>query len=191
MIYDKADRLIFSQDGEQRKKTPQEWSFSIPDVFGRTVLTGICKNSLVYTADPLKGVFVKADWAKTATAYKGYNILPDTLTLSSPTILDVNYYDSYEFMGLNGVPFITDSNFKPETGTGYGEQYTQGYSGLLTGKITALLDGSGYLYNVMYYDYMGRVIQTKSTNHLTGGYDKDYFLYTFIGKIRNISMCRV
>jgi len=25
-------------------------------------------------------------------------------------------------MGLNGVPSITDSNLKPETGTGYGEQ---------------------------------------------------------------------
>jgi len=36
----------------------------------------------------------------------------------------------------------------------------------------------------MYYDYRGRVIQTKATNHLTGGYDKDYFLYTFTRKIK-------
>jgi len=180
MVYDIADHLIFSQDGEQR--TRGEWSFNIPDALGRIVLTGVCKNSLVYTADPLKGLFIKADWAKTTNDNKGYTI--SGTSLSSPTILDVNYYDSYDFMGLNGIPSVTDSNFKPETGTGYGEQYTQGYSGLLTGKATALLDGSGYLYNVMYYDYMGRVIQTKATNHLTDGYDKDYFLYTFTGKIK-------
>jgi len=180
MVYDIADHLIFSQDGEQR--TRGEWSFNIQDALGRTVLTGVCKNSLVYTADPLKGLFVKADWAKTTNDNKGYTI--SGTSLSSPTVLDVNYYDSYDFMGLNGIPSLTDSNFKPETGTGSGEQYTGGYSGLLTGKITALLDGSGYLYNVMYYDYRGRVIQTKATNHLTGGYDKNYFLYTFTGKIK-------
>ncbi len=179
MIYDKADRLIFSQDGEQRKKMPKEWSFNIPDVFGRTVLTGICKNSLVYTADPLKDIVVKADTI--SNDYKGYNV---NISLLSPTVLTVDYYDGYGFMSRYGGPLMSDSNFSMDTNTGYGERYTGGHKGLLTGKATALLDGSGYLYNVMYYDYMGRVIQTKATNHLTGGYDKDYFLYTFTGKIK-------
>jgi len=183
MIYDAADHLTFSQDGEQRKQVPKKWSFNIPDAFGRTVLTGVISNdSLINTADPLKEIIVKADWAKTTNNYKGYNV--SGITLSSPTILDVNYYDSYEFMGFNGVPSITNSDFKPETVTGYDEQYTGGYKGLLTGKITALLDGSGYLYSAMYYDYKGRVIQTKATNHLAGGFEKDYFLYTFTGKIK-------
>jgi len=177
MIYDKADRLIFSQDGEQR--TRGEWSFNIPDVFGRTVLTGICKNSLVYTADPLKDIVVKADTI--SNDYKGYNV---NISLLSPTVLTVDYYDGYGFMSRYGGPLMSDSNFSMDTNTGYGERYTGGHKGLLTGKATALLDGSGYLYNVMYYDYMGRVIQTKATNHLTGGYDKDYFLYTFTGKIK-------
>ena len=92
MIYDAADHLIFSQDGEQRKQVPQKWSFNIPDVFGRTVQTKVISNdSLIYTADPLKGIIVKADWAKTSNNYKGYNV--SGITLSSPTILDVNYYD--------------------------------------------------------------------------------------------------
>jgi len=179
MIYDKADRLIFSQDGEQRKKTPQEWSFNIPDVIGRIVLTGVCTNSLTYTADPLKDIVVKAD--TTNNFYKGYNV---NISLSSSTVLTANYYDGYGFMSRYGGPLISNPNFSIDPNTDYGKQYTGGYKGLLTGKATALLDGSGYLYNVMYYDYMGRVIQTKATNHLTGGYDKDYFLYTFTGKIK-------
>ena len=39
-IYDKGERLVFSQDGEQRGR--DEWTFTIPDVFGRTLLTGVC-----------------------------------------------------------------------------------------------------------------------------------------------------
>ncbi len=43
-VYDNADRLIFTQDGELRKRG--EWLFSIPDALGRVVLTGVCKNTL-------------------------------------------------------------------------------------------------------------------------------------------------
>ena len=99
MIYDTADHLIFSQDGEQRNKNPQEWSFNIPDVFGRTVLTGICKNSLTYTADPLKNTVVKSDTI--SNDYKGYNV---NISLSSPTVLTANYYDGYGFMSRYGGP---------------------------------------------------------------------------------------
>ncbi|WP_321333085.1 RHS repeat-associated core domain-containing protein [uncultured Bacteroides sp.] len=34
----------------------------------------------------------------------------------------------------------------------------------------------------MYYDYRGRVIQTKSNNHLTGGIEKAYVAYNFTGQ---------
>ena len=59
-IYDATDRPIFTQDGEQRKRN--EWSFSIPDGFGRVVLSGICKNQPAYGAEstPLDTVVVKA-----------------------------------------------------------------------------------------------------------------------------------
>lgn len=56
-IYDKAGRLILSQDGEQRSKG--EWMFTLPDILGRTVLSGICKNSLDYRSKPLEGTIVK------------------------------------------------------------------------------------------------------------------------------------
>ncbi|MFC4677160.1 RHS repeat-associated core domain-containing protein, partial [Dysgonomonas termitidis] len=40
-VYDKADRLVYTQDGVQYNKSPKEWTFIIPDAFGRVVLTGI------------------------------------------------------------------------------------------------------------------------------------------------------
>ncbi len=178
-IYDKADRLIFSQDGEQRLKS--EWTFAIPDLFGRTVLTGTCKNALDYTKNPLATTLVSGTWAKATNTHKGYNVTG--LTLTTPTILTASYYDNYEFMGLNSIPAITDTNFKPETLTGYGTQYTGGNKGQLTGSWTALLDGStAGIYNVMYYDNRGRVIQTKSNNHLAGGIEKEYIAYNFTGQ---------
>ena len=38
-VYDRADRLIFSQDGEQRARN--EWIFNKYDAFGRIILSGI------------------------------------------------------------------------------------------------------------------------------------------------------
>lgn len=40
---------------------------------------------------------------------------------------------------------------------------------------------TGYDYTATYYDYNGRAIQTKSTNHL-GGYEKTYTAYNFTGQ---------
>jgi hypothetical protein len=39
-----------------------------------------------------------------------------------------------------------------------------------------------YLYSVMYYDYKGRVIQSKGNNHLSGGTEKEYIAYDFTGQ---------
>ena len=185
-VYDKADRLIFTQDGEQRIKG--EWLFSIPDALGRARLSGICTKMKIGTATTetaitigsLDNIVVNATWAKATNTTKGYTI--SGATPSTFSVLTANYYDSYEFMGLNGIPAITDTHFKPETIAGYGVQYTGGYKGLLTGSWTALLDGStSGIYSVMYYDYKGQVIQTKSNNHLPGGIEKEYIAYTFAG----------
>lgn len=177
-VYDKADRLIFTQDGEQRTKG--EWLFSIPDALGRVAITGICKT--VNTANITVGRFdkniIKAEFSATGTHY-GYNLKVDdsVLTPGTFTILTANYYDTYTYQTLAG---IKDKGLGYTAQPSYGTQYANS-KGLLTGSMTALLDGSNkFLYTAMYYDYKGNVIQSKSTNHLDG-VESEYIAYTFAG----------
>lgn len=181
-VYDKADRLIFSQDSIQRKK--DEWMFMLPDAFGRVVVTGLCKNPVNVT-----NKFVKVTYSSTG-GYKGYYILIDGFTRAvgtSPVILSANYYDNYDFRGASasGIPSEgTEYNAEP----GYGVQYAGGAQGLLTGTLTAQLNADGtpsstYLYSVMYYDNRGRVIQTKSNNSLAEGIEQEYLAYDFVGNV--------
>lgn len=183
-VYDKADRVIFVQDGEQRAKSTPEWTYTIPDAFGRTVLTGICTNSLTYTADPLKNILVKATYNTLRTNLANSYIISG-VTLSTSSILLANFYDSYTFIGITELPNNANTQYNAETG--YGAQYTGGYKGQLTGILTAQMNPDGtvnptYLYSVMYYDNRGRLVQTKSNNQLTGGLEKEYIAYSFTGQ---------
>ena len=69
-------------------------------------------------------------------------------------MLGVNYYDRYNFIGSNGIPSGVATAY--EKVAGYDELRTVGVKGLLTGTLTAKLNGSGavsgYLYSVLYYD---------------------------------------
>jgi len=185
-VYDNADRLIFTQDGENRKKN--EWQFSIPDAFGRIVLTGTCKYSLNYAADkPLGNNVVKATFNTGRTNLAdSYIISGITLSeMSDMQLLSANYYDNYTFMGMTEIPDNSDTQYNPEAGLD--TRYTGGYTGLLTGTVTAQLAADGtvaspYLYSVMYYDYRGRLIQTKSNTHLSEGIKKEYIAYNFTGQ---------
>ncbi len=40
-VYDKADRLILTQDGNQRAETPKKWTFNKYDIFGRLLVSGV------------------------------------------------------------------------------------------------------------------------------------------------------
>lgn len=181
-VYDKADRLIFSQDSMQRMKG--EWLFTIPDVFGRVVLTGICSDTISVTNKSVKGVY------SSVGQYNSYFIHIDGaygFFSDPPTILSANYYDNYDFRGV-ATTNIPSAGTEYNAETGYGMQYAGGAQGLLTGTLTAQMNAdvtpsSTYLYSVMYYDTRGRVIQTKSNNPLTDGIDQEYVAYDFVGNV--------
>ena len=178
-IYDAADRPIFTQDGEQRKRNV--WSFSIPDGFGRVVLSGICKNQPAYGAEstPLDTVVVKAVWANEENPLKGYRL--EGITLSSPTVLSVSYYDSYDFLGKNGIP--DDATTAYSETAGYGKRYGDDCKGQQTGSLTALFtdrEYTGFIYSALYYDDRYRVIQRKGNNGQHGT-ESVYTAYNFEG----------
>ncbi len=99
-VYDGADRLIFTQDGESRQKG--EWLFSIPDEMGRVVMTGTCRKSLDYASNPLGNTVVKGVYnpdSNTATGSDSYTVTGVSLT--GTNILTVNFYDDYHFVKNN------------------------------------------------------------------------------------------
>ena len=180
MRYDKADRLIFSQDGNQRAKG--EWSFFLYDVFGRPTVTGVWVSS---TVPGVTGTVVKATYDAGGTRLGGYTVNLTTL----PTIIKlmtVNYYDDYRFRKIQTALSDT-TKLKCITLSGYGSAYPSDISpnarGLLTGIRTYQLnDPAKYSITALYYDHRGRVVQSHASNHMVG-FEDEYFAYTFTGKV--------
>ncbi|MDR1763442.1 MAG: DUF6443 domain-containing protein, partial [Dysgonamonadaceae bacterium] len=179
-IYDKADRQVFSQDGEQRKAG--KWLLTFYDDLGRQTISGTCTNSLNYDSNPFANTVIKANRTTNATnAMKSYTV--SGITLNNAAILTVNYYDNYGFRGYNG---ILSGAFENSSDDDFNKLYPSGATGMLTGSLSAVLNSSAtpsnYLYSVMYYDYRGQVIQTLSNNY-AGGLDKEHIAYSFTGKV--------
>ena len=189
-IYDKADRLIFSQDGNRRQAG--EWMFYIPDISGKECFSGVCRNTFDLFSDPLDSVVVKADWYSGSSygdgPYQGYYL--SGVSLVSPIVLTVNYYNNYSFLGRNGIPSETDERTCYDESAeldGFGKRYIESSQGLLTGTMIAELPNANepfmtvdYRYNVFYYDNLERVIQTKSSSYWSD--EKEYFTYNFEGQ---------
>ena len=171
-VYDKADRLIFVQDGNL--KGQGRWRFTIPDALGRTVLSGLCSEPL-----PVDGSAVEAEFTGSGS-YKGYAVkVGGTVrALSGSRLLTVNYYDNYDFLGKNGFPaYAYDSSMES---SGYGTKSDA--RGMLTGSVTGLAgDGAGQLYSVVYYDRRSRPVQRQGSNSL-GGKETEYTAYNFTGQ---------
>jgi len=91
-IYDKGDRLVFTQDAELRKSG--QWAFAISDIHGRACLSGVCtgeKNDLRASISNSNVLAFRAEYE-----HMGYGI--SGVTLIRPTILSVSYYDDYEYI---------------------------------------------------------------------------------------------
>ena len=171
-VYDKADRLIFVQDGNL--KGQGRWRFTIPDALGRTVLSGLCSDTLPVVGSPVEAEFTGSE------SYKGYAVkVGGTVReLSGSRLLTVNYYDNYDFLGKNGFPaYAYDSSMES---SGYGTKSDA--RGMLTGSVTGLAgDGAGQLYSVVYYDRRSRPVQRQGSNSL-GGKETEYTAYNFTGQ---------
>ena len=175
MVYDKADRLVLSQDSVQRAKTTKEWTVTKYDVMGRVIFTGVTSQFSGSTHSGLISTY------KDDLVIESINNNGDYTTnkFANATPLIVNYYDNYDFR--NNLPEPTKTKLNFLSLSPYDGQYTSA-KGLLTGTIIYYLDGSGNSVTAMYYDYRGRVVQTRSSNHL-GGFDITYNQYNFSGQV--------
>ena len=180
--YDKANRLIFSQDGVQREKN--QWTFFFYDTLGREVVTGIWESSTIAN---VMNMVVKTDYnsGSTGTKLGGYTVnltLPATVRL-----MKVHYYDDYRFRRIQTALSDT-TKLKCITLAGYDSAYPNNSApngrGMLTGiRIHRLDDPTRYTISALYYDSRSRVVQSHTSNHFEGFEDK-YFAYTFTGKVK-------
>ena len=162
--YDTYGRMVFSQSPVERKAG--RCRFYIYDGGARNVVSGICNDSSM----PAEGTDAPAYNASLDISGKSVNIIGDTgydagtmamsISRADPQILTVDYYDTYDFVQLPGMP----SSF-----TMRDPKY-----GLLTGRIERVLEpddtdpsvskrnATRYLRSHMCYDDLGRATRTTS-----------------------------
>lgn len=194
MIYDNRDRLVLTQDGNQR--STNQWLFTKYDALNRPVSTGIYTNTgnrsaVQIAANNYYNQTPSSSWAwfETFTTTSGHvhgydnKSFPVVSTLNN--YYTITYYDNYTFKSIvSGLNYVTN-NLSLTTPTG---SYTQPsienlqVKGLVTGTKVRLLESTTFLYSATYYDPKYRVIQTISQNHKSGT-DRVSNLYDFTGKL--------
>ena len=183
MVYDKSNALVLSQTGNQRARGTY-WTVYKYDSLRRLIYTGEVltgsndhEGQIEYFGQRITSEqFSTGDqpfpMSNTGYSRQYYSGQPINL-------LTVNYYDNYDF--LNFVP--DDIRDDMEYSIIDGINTYPNATGLLTGSRTYYLDGSNnYSETVYYYDYRGREIQRRTTNHL-GGTDVLSTKYDFANNI--------
>ena len=182
MIYDRANRLVMSQDGNQQSESL--WTITKYDALSRVLYT--------YETDPLQSppdlyrycrerrfVEERAD-SYTAWPGMGYSLrILSPISQEKGRLLTVNYYDDYSFLYIEGA---AASQLAYRSKEGYGAAYSSA-KGLLTGtQVFDLTDRSKYAITVYYYDEYGNPLQTR-TRHVSGDYEMTYAQCDLSGNI--------
>jgi hypothetical protein len=156
-IYDKQDRPVLEQNELQALNN--KWSFTKYDAFDRTVYAGELISTL--TQANIQAAFdaqtiTNETWLG-AAGYDGLSY-PSGINNTGNDVNLYNFYDSYDFVAAIA-PLLT---FKPANA--FHTPYTNS-TGLATGKLSFnLSDRSKYYTDVMYFDKLGRMIQSQNTH---------------------------
>lgn len=176
MVYDLRDRLVLTQDGNQR--AANQWLYTKYDALNRPVMTGI------YTHGSSIGQSAMSALISTTNFYETYNDTSAThgytnmvFPTTNLTLLTATYYDDYSFKSLT-----TGLNYVNNDLTGQITTEFLRVRGLATGAKVNITGTSNYLYSVNYYDKFYRVIQSIAQNHKSGT-DRVTNKYDFTGKV--------
>jgi RHS repeat-associated protein len=200
MVYDERDRLVFTQDGNQRNNkdasnNPRpQWSYTKYDALNRPVMTGIYTHTDTLGAKRLQSWVSATNFSEarnnaqphgyTNTVFSNSNFIQANFD-----VLTVTYYDDESFKPLIlNAGGTTDTRFNFD-GAQYTDQYKFGasapYSGypILRGIPVAtkvkVLGDTKYLWTVNYYDDKFRLVQSIVSNAI-GGIDRTTNVYDFV-----------
>ena len=203
MVYDDRDRLVMTQDGNQRNNQNEngnpapQWTWTKYDQLNRPVMTGI------YTHDePLS----QADMSAIISTTVFYETRNDNSALHGYTnnvfhhedfihekfeVLTVTYYDDRSYESMIWVELYryygcdVDGQYV-YAGTDCQDKVSfPRVKGLVTATKTKVLgeEWETWLWSVNYYDDKGRVVQNISNNALDD-FDRVTNRYDFVGKVR-------
>jgi len=177
-VYDQWNRLVLSQDGEQRKTS--QWTYVKYDALNRPVVSGLVTDAQT-PAQIQDDVDAGSRYETRTTTGHGYT-LNATYPVNPPDadILAVNYYDNYSFVGASYFATGTDYDFDDSDFSGM-EDFER-VNGLSTGAKIRILGSSTWLKAVSYYDDRLRLIQAIGDNHL-GGRDRVSMKYSFASEV--------
>ncbi len=163
MVYDQWDRLVVSQDANERANS--RWKFRKYDALNRLIITGefSSTNTQAQMVTAVNGISQR--YETTAASAVGYTLnqtYPTTVALTD--VLSITYFDDYSFKTNLGLGTAYD--FVAITGSNYPSAYTPYVRGKVTGSKTNVLGSTQWLVKAMYYDSRYRVIQTVTDDQL-------------------------
>lgn len=191
-IYDKGDRLVLTQDGNQRDRN--EWSFRFQDNLGRECLTGILQGTYNAFSNPLGNVQVVVTRERGDGNYGSrHDYAVSGLSLpSNAEVLTVNFWDDYSF--LNHESGMTSAAFSYVAPTSdeaeYGKSYGTEAQGLLTGRWCKTLGDAPSTWadsavrETWYYDDYGRTV-FHVKGYPSGNRMIERMGYSFAGELTN------
>ncbi|UKB86076.1 DUF6443 domain-containing protein [Chryseobacterium sp. MEBOG06] len=184
MVYDKADRLILSQDANQRASS--SWIISKYDLLGRPIYTGILKadNTRIGMQNQISGGAIIEGRDNTPLTANGMPYYYTNMHWGLDTLLSVTYYDSYPQQYSFNPPFPSSILGEPvltENPTADGRST----KGLPVLSLVKNIEDDSWTKTYTYYDTKGRVIGIHSINHL-GGYTHTESKLDFTGTPQQI-----
>jgi RHS repeat-associated protein len=204
MVYDKLDRLVMTQDANQRSASPYKWTFTKYDQLNRPIITGIKDTTALLTQVQMQGVvdhfytLSTSQWGESYVANqtgnmhgysnKSYPLFTTGSTADPNKYLTVSYFDNYNFvsdLSVFGTATYGYVNTEIAAANGIPAQETINNTMVIghpTGARTNVLGTTNYLNTVTYYDGKYRVIQTTAQNNKSG-WDRQTNVVDFTGRV--------
>ncbi|WP_333597088.1 DUF6443 domain-containing protein [Chryseobacterium flavum] len=167
MVYNKADQLVLTRDANLAGKG--QWLFTKYDQFGRVVYTGLINNtgsrlSLQNAVELNNNLYeTRSTTAFTISGMAVYYSAVASPSSNIAQILSVNYYDSYP----PGSPAVTNVFAQPLLKDDPSQNRST--KGLPVASYVKNIEDDNWTKTYTWYDTKGRVIGSRSINHL-GGY---------------------
>ncbi|MDQ0781690.1 DUF6443 domain-containing protein [Chryseobacterium sp. W4I1] len=164
MVYDKADRLILTQDAVM--KPTEKWLMTKYDTFGRVIYTGIVAGGKRPVMQNLiKDLVITESRNTTGFTQNGMAVYYTNVYFpaDTQTILSINYYDTYP-TGSSAVTNVFAQELLTDNPAN-----SQTTKGMLTASYVKNIEDDKWTKNFIWYDTKGRNIGSRSNNHL-GGY---------------------